>query len=250
MMSRRFAYFLIALLVVLAIGVSFAGGLVVGHFSAAGPVVPTIQKPTSDAEVDKVRELIKENYVSKVSDSKLNTGAIEGMMKSLKDPYSEYMPAKEFGIFQQHAMGEYFGIGVGLIMRDKKLTIERLLNDDSPAKRAGIHAGDVITKINGKSTAKMTLQAASDKIRGPEGTKVKLEIQRGKKKLNLTITRAAISVTTIRSEMIGKDVAYIGVSAFTQATATDFEAMFLNSMFAQMTSGVKGDGPCQFQWEV
>ncbi len=240
MTHRRFAYLILVLLVIVAVGLSFVGGVVFGHMTASGRAIPTVERPTSDALVDKVRELIKDNYVSKVSDSRLNNGAIDGMMESLKDPYSEYMPAKAFGIFQQHAMGEYFGIGVGLRMNKKKLTVERLLNDDSPARRAGIQAGDVITKIDGKPTAKMTLQAASDRIRGPEGTKVRLDVLRGKKSLTFTIVRAAISMTTIRSEMIGKDVGYIAVSAFTKSTSRDFEKQ-LERLQAKGAKGIVVD---------
>ncbi|RJQ54567.1 MAG: S41 family peptidase [Actinobacteria bacterium] len=221
-MTRRFAYTIVVVLVLVAISLTFATGFFVGHMLSTGREIPVVQRPSTDAIVAKARDLIRDNYVGKVSESQLNNGAIDGMMKSLKDPYSEYIPPNKFDVFQQHAMGEFHGVGVTLGMRDKKLTVIAPL-PDTPAEKAGIKAGDLIVTIDGKSTAKMTLPGASEKIRGPKGTKVKLGIVRGKKKLSFSLTRAEINIPTVQSSMLAPGAGFIAVRSFTPSTPEDFE---------------------------
>ncbi len=222
-MSRKFAYLLLVLAVLAAVGLTFAAGVVVGHVTGPSTrVIPSIQQPTGDLLVQKARDLIKDGFVNKVSDAQLNNGAIEGMMKALGDPYTEYIAPKEYGLFQEHAMGEFQGIGVTLGTRNKKITVIHPL-PGTPALKAGIKAGDVIVAIDGTSTAKMSLPTASDKIRGPKGTKVKLDVLRGTKKLKFTITRAAINIPTVQTSSVGKGIGYVAIRSFTPSTAQDFE---------------------------
>lgn len=223
-MPRKLAYALLVLVVLSLIATAFAGGFLYGHTVGKGTAIPIIGAPKGLAVVEEARDIIKQQYVNKVSDAKLTNGSVSGMVKSLGDPYSEYVPPEEMTKFKAHMLGEFSGVGVTLGMRKGKVTVVRPL-PRTPAMRAGIRAGDVIATIDGTPTAKMSLPAASEKIRGPKGTKVRLGIKRGASpKLRVfSLTRATISVPTIDSSVVGPGIGYVSMRGFTPTTGADFE---------------------------
>lgn len=162
---------------------------------------------------------VTEKYVGKYDTQKMVYGAIKGMVEALGDPYSQFMEATTNKQLQEDLSGEIQGIGAELTMKDGKLTVVAPL-DDSPAKNAGLKAQDEIIKIDGQSTAEMTLDDAISKIRGKAGTEVTLLINRAdfKEPQEFKIKRDIIVIKSVKWEM--KDnVAYIQISQFGDDTS-------------------------------
>ncbi|MEK7536955.1 MAG: S41 family peptidase [Patescibacteria group bacterium] len=172
--------------------------------------------------------LIHERYVGR---SDLNTqemifGAIEGMVKSVGDPFTVFLEAKESKRLQEDIKGEFAGIGIEIGMREDVLTVIAPLKD-TPADRAGIIAGDKILKIDSDSTAGITLEEAVSKIRGRRGTKVILTISRKKDSQEETkefeLTRDRIKIPTVKWLKIEPDIGHIQLFSFNQIAKNEFD---------------------------
>ena len=167
--------------------------------------------------------------------------AIDTMLASLNDPYTRFLPPKEFSEETQSIKGSLKGIGTQIGLRDGELVIIAPL-EDSPAERAGLLADDKILEINGESTKGIHIDAAADKIRGEKGTTVTLLIQRkGVSNKTYTIVRDEIEVKSVsckppfETTVIPEDIQYIRLSSFiSKNAATEIETI-LND-----TSGKKG----------
>ncbi|MDQ0396171.1 S41 family peptidase [Labrys monachus] len=164
-----------------------------------------------------VFERVRTDYVEQPDDSKLIEAAINGMLSSL-DPHSSYMDAKSFQDMQVQTKGEFGGLGIEVTMEDNVLKVVSPI-DDSPASKAGVLAGDVITALDGEAIQGMTLQQAVDKMRGAVNSPITLKIQRGKDKpFDVKIVRDVIKVKSVRSKKIGDDIGYIRITQFTEQT--------------------------------
>nr|MBP7635473.1 PDZ domain-containing protein [Candidatus Ozemobacteraceae bacterium] len=118
--------------------------------------------------IRKVMELIKSDYVDEnVDEQKMIYGAIEGMLGTLDDPYTRFMEPKAFKEMQTETQGEFGGLGIVITVKNKVLTVISPI-EDTPAFRAGIKAGDMILKIDGKDVADIALHDAVKLLRGPE----------------------------------------------------------------------------------
>lgn len=183
---------------------------------------------SSDVEFDQfwnVWDKIKQKYVEQpVDDTKLFYGAIQGMVSGLGDPYSVYFPPKQAQEFVKDLSGEFEGIGAEIGLKEKQITIIAPL-PKSPAELAGLKAGDKIFAINKEETAKMTLEEAVSKIRGPKGTEVVLTISHdGLNKIQeIKIIRAKINVPTVSWSLKENNIAYLRISYFNETTGNEFE---------------------------
>jgi len=180
----------------------------------------------SMAKINQAYKLIKKNYVEDVSEKKLTEGAIQGMLESLKDPYSTYMDAETMKQFNEQIEASFEGIGAEVSMEDGKVTIVAPIKG-SPAEKAGLRPKDQILKIDGKSIAGLDLNEAVEKIRGKKGSKVKIEIKRpgAGDTFDKEITRDEIPVETVESSMKtvdGKKTGVIKLTSFSEHTAEDF----------------------------
>jgi len=165
-----------------------------------------------------VFEKVRTDYVEKPSEQKLIESAINGMLTSL-DPHSSYMDAKSFRDMQVQTRGEFGGLGIEVTQEDGFVKVVTPI-DDTPASRAGIMAGDVITAIDDEQTQGLTLNQAVDKMRGAINTSVKLTVVRGasREQKEFRITRDRIQIRAVRSRMEGDDVGYIRVTQFNEQT--------------------------------
>jgi carboxyl-terminal processing protease len=165
-----------------------------------------------------VFERVRSDYVEQPDDSKLVEAAINGMLTSL-DPHSSYMDAKSFQDMQVQTKGEFGGLGIEVTMEDNNLKVVSPI-DDSPASKAGILAGDVITALDGDPVQGMTLQQAVDKMRGAVNTPITLKILRGGKgdAMDVKVVRDIIRVKSVRSKKLGDDIGYIRITQFTEQT--------------------------------
>lgn len=135
---------------------------------------------------------------SKIDQQKMLNGAISGMVESLGDPFTIYLPPVANNNFKQGLAGQFSGIGAELGMKDKDIIVISPL-DGSPAERAGIKAADVIVAVDGKSTVGWTLSQAVEKIRGPKGSDVALTVihKDTQKRTDIKITRDVITVKSV-----------------------------------------------------
>jgi carboxyl-terminal processing protease len=165
-----------------------------------------------------VFEKIRSDYVEKPTDQKLVESAINGMLSSL-DPHSSYMDPKSFRDMQVQTRGEFGGLGIEVTQEDGVVKVVTPI-DDTPASRAGILAGDIITAIDGESTQGLTLAQAVDKMRGAIGTSVNLTVLRGSSKdtREFKITRDRIQIRAVRHRMEGDDIGYIRITQFNEQT--------------------------------
>jgi carboxyl-terminal processing protease len=171
----------------------------------------------------KVYDTVKKNYVKEPTDAQLIDGAIRGMLEDL-DPHSVYMKKEDFEEMQSGTKGEFGGIGIEISMRDGALTVVSPI-EDTPAFRVGMKSGDIITKIDGTSTAKMGVMDAVKLMRGKPGTKVNIEVRRAGESapIALSITRAVIQVRSVSHEM-KEGFGVVRVSQFQERTTKDLRS--------------------------
>ena len=182
--------------------------------SSGGTDIPLEELRTYSDVLDRVRS----DYVDDISESQLIENSIRGMISEL-DPHSGYLDDEEFKSLRESTSGEFGGLGIQVGMKDGVLTVIAPI-DDTPAKRAGLEAGDKIIRINDELTQDMDLEEAVKIMRGKPGTDIDLTIAREgeKKPLEFTITRAIIKTESVRSEMLEPGMGYIRVSQFQSRT--------------------------------
>jgi carboxyl-terminal processing protease len=178
-------------------------------------------------KVEVAYELISEKFFQDVDNGELVAGAIEGMLKTLKDPYSVYMDAKTAAQFSDSLDSSFEGIGAEVTIVDGNLVIVAPFKN-SPAEEAGLKPNDRIVKVNGESIEGLDLYEATLKIRGKKGSEVKLQVMREglTTPIEVSVKRDEIPVETVISEVKkekGKDIGYIQITSFSEHTAEDFQ---------------------------
>ncbi|MGB2259506.1 MAG: S41 family peptidase [Porticoccaceae bacterium] len=179
-----------------------------------------------------VFEQIRLGYVEEVSDTELLDNAIAGLLTEL-DPHSVYLNREDYGELQEHANGEYGGLGLEVGTDNGAIRVVSPI-DDTPAAKAGIQAGDLIVKMNDNPVRGMSLQKAVDKLRGEKGTSIKLTLYREGEKgpLDIEVVRDVIQVSAVRSRVLEPGYGYIRVSQFQTKAGADFVAA-LEELIAQ-----------------
>lgn len=165
---------------------------------------------------DRIVERIKQDYVEDVTDEKLLTGALNGMLSAL-DPHSSYLEPKVYEELKDQTKGEFGGLGMEVTQENGLVKIISPI-DDTPAQKAGLEAGDLIVAVDKQPIMGKTLTEAVDLLRGKPGTKVRVHIKReGKDVFEKTITRAIIKVKAVKWRTEG-NVGYIRISTFSETT--------------------------------
>lgn len=170
----------------------------------------------------KVLDLIENNYVDEVESRKLTEQAINGMLRTL-DPYSIYLSPENFNELEVDTYGEFGGLGIEVTNKNGLLTIISAI-DDTPASRAGIKSGDVITAINGKNVRGLSSSEAIRQLRGPVGSEILLSIRSkaAKKPRDVVLKREIVKIQSVRGEMLDGNIAYIKVLQFQKNSRDDF----------------------------
>ena len=160
-----------------------------------------------------VMDRIKAAYVEPVDDKTLLENAIKGMLSNL-DPHSAYLEPEAFQELQESTSGEFGGLGIEVGMEDGFVKVVAPI-DDTPAARAGIEAGDLIIKIDGKPTKGLSMMEAVDMMRGKAGSKIQLTLVReGGKPFDVELVRAVIKVRSVRSQILEPGYGYLRITQF------------------------------------
>ena len=184
-----------------------------------------------------VFERVRSDYVEEVGDEELIGSAINGMLTSL-DPHSSYLNAKSFRDMQVQTRGEFSGLGIEVTMERGLVKVVSPI-DDTPAYRAGVKPGDLISHLNSKSVQGLSLAEAVERMRGPVNTDLVLTIRRaGREPFDVTITRAVIKIQSVRSRAEG-DVGYIRITSFSERTATGV-ARAMKNLRNEIGNKIKG----------
>jgi len=164
---------------------------------------------------------IKQDYVEPVEDSELLENAIKGMLSGL-DPHSSYLDADDFKDLREGTSGEFGGLGIEIGTEDGFIKVISPI-DDTPAERAGIKAGDLITRIDDKPVKGMSLDDSVKLMRGKPGTSIELTIMRKTQHepLKITIVRDVIKVNSVKGRLIDERFAYLRISQFQSKTTED-----------------------------
>ena len=182
-----------------------------------------------------VFERVRTDYVEKPDDTKLIESAISGMVTGL-DPHSRYMNDKAWRDMQETTHGEFGGLGIEVTMEDGLVKVVAPM-DDTPASKAGILSGDLISQIDDEAVQGLTLEQAVNKMKGPVNTKTRLKIVRKgvEQPIDVTIEREIIRVRPVTYHTDGGDIGYIRISSFNEQT-TDGLKKAISSVSKQIES--------------
>jgi carboxyl-terminal processing protease len=165
-----------------------------------------------------VFEIVRNQYFKPVPDDQLIEASLNGMVSSL-DPHSSYMNPKDYADLSTQTKGEFGGLGLEVTEENGIVKVESPI-DDTPASRANIKSGDLITHIDGEPIVGIPLNEAVEKMRGAVGTPIKLTIRHTEKgdPFDLTLTRETIKVPSVKSRIESDNVGYIRISSFSEQT--------------------------------
>ncbi len=244
-MPRIFRVFFI----ILAISVAFLSGIYFGgHYYRVSPLINLFPEALrgaffpGDNTLQLEREIegiLEEGFYQPVDPATLENGAMEGMVGSLKDPYTTYFTPDDFRMFNDHSNGQFTGIGVLMEQKDRQLKVVQVF-DNSPAREAGIMEGDVIVGVDGKPVASMTEEETSALIRGPAGSSVILKVRRGSGELEFTMTRREIELPIVTDKMMdvnNKKIGYVRLDQFSLDSGVKFKAS-VDKLVGQGAQGI------------
>ncbi len=183
-------------------------------------------------------ETIEDRYYAKVGPQALGDAAIAGAVESLDDRFSSYFTPQEYQKFQEVQNSEFSGVGLVVSEHPSGLRIAEVY-DGTPAERAGLKLGDVIVAVNGKELKGQKQGPATDKIKGPPGTDVKLTVSRDGRRKDYTLTRARVNVPVVASRIErvdGKKVVVVGLAQFSSGAHAEVYAAIQKGLKA----GAKG----------
>lgn len=173
-------------------------------------------------KLNKALGLIEQRYMQDIDRSQLLDGAVQGMVESLRDPYSVYKSKEEAQKFSDALQGAFTGIGAELKIENGTVVVDAAIKG-SPAERAGLQPRDVLLSVNGQSLHGVTLSEAVSKIRGPKGTKAKLKILRAgaAEPLELEMVRDRIDLETVHADLGEDGIGHLSINQFTYDTSAE-----------------------------
>jgi carboxyl-terminal processing protease len=187
-----------------------------------------VSKTADERQVQTVLDLISKDYYRKVDTQRLVNDGLESAVAALDDPYSHYYPPAGYQELEQVTNPQVSGIGVETATKPVRggVKIEDVL-PDSPAAKAGLLPGEIITAVDGRSLKGKTVIESANLIRGKVGTTVRLTLLHGSRSRTVTITRANVSVPVAASALVhykGKKIGYLELTQFAQGSAAELKA--------------------------
>lgn len=215
----------ITIIVTALVSIVITAFLYYTYLNSKGAIVESFDSSASvEDKLNVIRTELEKYYLNsdEIEDSELVDSALKGYVAGLGDEYTELMTAKEYEELEQE-LSEYVGIGIYVGQSlDGEAVILAPVGDESPAFKAGIKAYDVIVKVNGEDVTGLELEEVTNKIKGKEGTKVKITVDRDGEEKEFEVERKSIKVSEIKYEMIDNDIGYIDFDSFTETAHTEF----------------------------
>ena len=179
-------------------------------------------------QINKYKSIIDRYYLGEVNEEDLKEGAIKGYIEGLGDPYTEYISKEDMQDFMDDTTGNFVGIGIYMVKdteSNKVMILSPIKN--SPAEKAGILPGDLIVSADGVQYTAEDMSVLANKIKGAEGTIVKLEILRGTETKTFELKRENIKVNPVEAKKLENNIGYISFSSFDEGTAEDFKNKYI-----------------------
>ena len=190
-----------------------------------------------NSKINNIKRILKKDYIGEIDESKLEDGAIKGYVDGLDDEYTEYFTKKEMKEFKAETEGNYVGIGIYMAKNSKDNNIVVVSPiEGSPAETAGIKTGDIIKKVDGKEYTADDFETISTYIKGKEGTKVNLEIERNGETLTFEVERKNIDLYPMKSEVLEGNIGYINIQSFDDGCAKEFQENYNELKEKKVTS--------------
>lgn len=224
------------ILLIVAVGVGFGGGLWYERTNSLANQDPIIKRVVNgdtpdDVSVDfglfwQVWSKLHDRYVDKgkLETQKLVYGAISGMVDAAGDPYTTFFEPVAAQKFEEEVSGAFSGVGMEITKRDGVITVVAPIKN-SPAMKAGVMAGDIVAEVDGKSTQAWSTEEAVKNIRGKQGTTVSLTIYRegAERELSFTLTRDTIRIPAVELTMLEGGIGYLQIFSFNGNVDAEFE---------------------------
>lgn len=215
----------ITIIVTALVSIVITAFLYYTYLNSKGAIAESFDSSASvEDKLNVIRTEIEKYYLNsdEIEDSELVDAALKGYVAGLGDEYTELMTAKEYEELEQE-LSEYVGIGIYVGQSlDGEAVILAPVGDESPAFKAGIKAYDVIVKVNGEDVTGLELEEVTNKIKGKEGTKVKITVDRDGEEKEFEVERKSIKVSEIKYEMLDNNIGYIDFDSFTETAHTEF----------------------------
>lgn len=213
--------YLVILLVVFVVGLNVGNGRIkLPSLHSTPQVSGNLPASLNYSSVNQIYQSLKTNYDGNLTEQQLESGLKHGLAESTNDPYTEYFTPSEAKTFNSQLNNSFSGIGAEL-SKDSSGNLQVIAPiPEAPAAKAGLQAQDLITSINGASTSGLNVDEAVNKIRGPAGSSVTLQIVRNHSQaLSLTITRQNITVPSVSTKILAGNVGYMQILTFADDTA-------------------------------
>ncbi len=219
-----FTVFITFMLTTLGIFCIFLNGKQIGKYVL---VTSSEKNESIENKLNKYKTIIDKYFLGEVDENKLEEGAIKGYIEGLNDPYTEYISKEEMKDYLEDTKGNFVGIGIYMAKNTDKNMIEVLGTiNGTPAEEQGIQPGDLIKSVDGIEYTADDLNTISAKIKGEEGTIVKLEILRDTEILNFEFTRKKIVVNQVKGSIVNDNIGYIPIFSFNENTSKQFKEEF------------------------
>lgn len=216
--------------VIVLITTSMVFGIIVGCIVAYGKGDRyDYYSSTKSEELIKSYNNILNNFYGEISEDDLINAAVDGMVSSLKDPYSNYMDNIQSESFNQKVDGSYIGIGVSISKKDSESSYIAEVYEDSPADKAGIKVGDILVEIDKNSVLNSDMSEITSLIKGKKHSKIEIKVLRDDKEKKFVIERDNVEIRTVNSKFIEVDtrnIGYINIETFSANTYNQFQSCF------------------------
>ncbi len=227
------AKFIVTLIIVALVAAVLSSEFTVYYYLKSNSLDKKEASENSEKNIEVISESLKEFrkaidefYIGKdeIDEQKLLDETIKGYVNGLGDEYSEYMTKEEWDEFQADALGNYVGIGIymGLDTNDNVVVVSTIKG--TPAEEAGLQSGDIIVSVDDENVLGMSSDVVSSKVKGEEGTKVKITVARETEYLDFEIERKAIKIYHVETEMLENKIGYISLLTFDEGCSDEFRA--------------------------
>jgi len=180
-----------------------------------------------EQDLNQLRTVLEDNYKGEIDEEKLYQAALKGYVDGVGDEYTTLMSADELDSLNT-SLTDFVGIGVYLTEERNtgRTVVLGTIDEETPAAKAGLKTGDIIMEVNLEDVSTKGSDYVSSKIKGKEGSTVKIKVLRGEEKLEFNVERASIKVYKIKYEMLDNDIGYIDFDSFTDTCDEEFEEAY------------------------